>query len=128
MVATTSAQQETTGERAPQHHWRVVSPTDLRRSSWVLWGSRPSPPGAGQCGEAGRGKKGLVAGIAPAGGLLPLQPRVVQEALDLRQPQPVSRLSQQPGCDSAAAMPLGDTQVADVGPPPMPGQPLSLLE
>jgi hypothetical protein len=35
---------------------------------------------------------------------LAIQPRVVQEALDLSQPKPVGRLAQQPGRDSAAAV------------------------
>src|SRR5215472_9345326 len=105
----------------------VMSRTGLGRSTAVP-GSRPSALGAGEFAEAGRREERPVAGVVLADGILALQPGVVEEALDLRQPQPVRRLPQQPGCDSAATMPVGDAQVPDVGPPPVPGQPLSLLE
>jgi hypothetical protein len=46
----------------------------------------------------------------------------------LSQPKPVGRLPQQPGRHSAAAVLLGDVKIADVGPSPVPRQPLSLLK
>jgi hypothetical protein len=59
---------------------------------------------------------------------LAFEPRVGEQALGLRQPQPVGRLPEQPGGDAAAAMLLCDVQVADVGPPAVPGEPLLRLE
>lgn len=80
-------------------------------------GPSPSSLGAGEFQEAGCCQECPVAGVILAGGILAFKPRVVQEALDLRQPQPVSRLPEQPRGDSAAAMLLSDMKVADVGPP-----------
>lgn len=91
-------------------------------------GPRPSALGAGEFAEARCREERPVAGVVLAGGILAFQPRVVEEALDLSQPKPVGRLPQQPGRHSAAAVLLGDVKIADVGPSPVPRQPLSLLK
>jgi hypothetical protein len=53
---------------------------------------------------------------------------VAEQSLGLCEPQPASGLPEQPGGDSAAAMLACDMQVADLGPPAVPGQPFALVD
>ena len=78
-------------------------------------GPGPPPLGPSEFQKAGCGKERPV--VRESGRcVLALQPRVVEQPLDLRQPQPVGCLPEQPGRDPAAAIRFGDAEVADVGP------------
>ncbi len=65
-------------------------------------GSESIPLSTAELQEAGRGQECPVAGVILAGGILALQPGIAEQALSLRQPQPVGRLPDQPRGDPAA--------------------------
>src|SRR5690348_8112214 len=97
-------------------------------SSGALQGPGPSPLGPGQLLKAGRCQECPVGGVILACRILAFQPRVAEQPLGLRQPQPAGGLAEQPRADSLAAVLAGDVQVADIGPPAVAGQPFSLLD
>ena len=93
-------------------------------------GNPASPPAlsAGEFAEAHRREEGPVVLVADPAGIRPLEPGVIEQPVDVAQLEPVGRLPEQPRPDALAPVPLGDTQVADVGPSCGPGEPLSLVE
>jgi selenocysteine-specific elongation factor len=95
---------------------------------YLRLGAGPAPRGAGQLAEADGGQEGPVVVVALATGIGALQPGVVEQSADLGQAKPVGGLPEQPGPDPAAAVGRYDVQIADIGPPAMPGQPLSRVQ
>ena len=93
-------------------------------------GNPASPPAlsAGEFAEAHRREEGPVVLVADPAGIRPLEPGVIEQPVDVAQLEPVGRPPEQPRPDALAPVPLGDTQVADVGPSCGPGEPLSLVE
>jgi len=91
---------------------------------------RAGPPagGTGQFAEADGGQEGPVVVVAASAGIGAFQPGVVEQAADLGQAQPLGGLAEQPGPDAAAAVGRPDVQVADVGPPGVPGHPFSVRQ
>jgi selenocysteine-specific elongation factor len=97
-------------------------PDDRRRLRLLLG---PPARGAGQLAEAHGGQEGPVILVALPGRVGTFQPGVVQQTGHLGQPEPGGGLPEQPGSHAAAPVRGGDAQVAHVGPPAVPGQPLS---
>lgn len=85
----------------------------------------PAPPEliAGQFPEPGCRKERAVPRVVAAHRIAALKPGVVQQPLDLRQPEPVGCLTEQPCRDTLTAVLPGDAQVADIGPSAVPGPP-----
>jgi selenocysteine-specific elongation factor len=100
-------------------------PDDRRR---LRLGPGPAPCGASQFAEADGGQEGPVVVVAVPAGVGALEPGVIEQPADLGQAQPVGGLAEQPGPDAAAAVGRQDVQVADVGPPGVPGKPFAFLQ
>ena len=93
-------------------------PDDRRR---LRLGPGPAPRGAGELAEADRGQEGTVVVVTASAGVGAFQPGVVEQPADPGQAQPVGGLPEQPGPDAVATVGRHHVQVADVGPPGVPG-------
>jgi selenocysteine-specific elongation factor len=100
-------------------------PDDRRR---LRLGPGPAPRGAGKLAEADGRQKGTVVVVTASAGVGAFQPGVVEQPADPGQAQPVGGLPEQPGPDAAATVRRHDVQVADIGPPGVPGQSFSLRQ
>src|SRR5262245_61520223 len=106
-----------------------------RRAAWPRRAAASGPRGPGpaalgprELAESGRREEGAVARVVLASGVGSVEPGVVEEAVDVRQPQPAGRLPEQPRRNATPPMRLADAQAADIGPSAVPGQPFSFLE
>jgi len=88
----------------------------------------PAAGRAGQLAESGRGQEGAVGVVVQPARIGAFQPGVGEQPADPGQPEPVRGLPEQPGADPLALVRRRHVQVADVGPPAGPGQPLALVE
>jgi len=100
-------------------------PDDRRR---LRLGPGPAPRGAGELAEANGGQEGAVVVVTASAGVGAFQPGVVEQPADPGRAQPVGGLPEQPGPDAAATVRRHDVQVADIGPPGVPGQSFSLRQ
>jgi selenocysteine-specific elongation factor len=114
-------------------------PDDRRRLRLMPTGSQPgsrlapnwpgpSAFGPGEFAEADGGQEGPVSVVILPAGVGAFQPGVVEQPADLGQTEPVGGLPEQPGPDPLAAVSRPDVQVADIGPPAVPGQPFSFVQ